>query len=185
MELKLKRINLFVFSVFVSALLSAQTRAALVNGDFAQKGVMNAAALIAGDSTAGWVRSEWSTRLGNEFHAYVYQTFSDALAPRELDRFLPTGEDVSSRAIDLKLGENAGNQTYRTGASILQTFSLGTTDRLRLKLTDDVEAPHLGGSHAALTNVSAVAVPEPVPLTFVGIGALALVGIQALRRRRA
>jgi hypothetical protein len=27
-------------------------------------------------------------------------------------------------------------------------------------------------------------VPEPVPLTFIGIGAIALVGIQALRRRR-
>jgi hypothetical protein len=183
MKLKLKRINPFVISMFASAFFSAQARAVLVNGNFAQPVVTNATALIADDSASGLAQAEWGILRGDQLPAEVYRTL--ALVPSELDRFLPAGTDGSSHAKPLQLGGNAGNQTYKTGNSILQTFSLGTTDRLRLKFTDDAEAPHLGGSHGAVANVVVRAVPEPVPLTFVGIGALALVGIQALRRRRA
>ncbi|HEY0793548.1 MAG TPA: hypothetical protein VGD78_20975 [Chthoniobacterales bacterium] len=165
--------NLIFASVLASAPLSAPAGAALVNGDSLQTDLSNAVALIAGTSTSGLLRPDWSRYFSRE-----------ASLPGELDRFLLRDEDGLGHEISSKLRQNARVPIFQTGDSVLQTFSLGTADVLALKVTDDAKASGFGRPQGALTNVKVAAVPEPVPLTFIGIGALALMGIQALRRRR-
>ena len=169
MKLKLKRIILISTSVFAFMLPSAQAKAARINGDFAQRGVTGAFALNAGDFRRSALLSEWRDHV-----------FWEASLSGEVDRLLLHGTDRLSRGTGVNLGDSARNQVYQTGDSVLQTFSLATADRLTLKLLDGTEEPVSRWSHRAVA-----AIPEPMPLTFIGIGAIALVGIQALRRRRA
>jgi hypothetical protein len=88
-------------------------------------------------------------------------------------------EENAPRSNDLRA------YAYRLSSdAVLHSVSLGITDRLTSERTHEAEAADVHGSPGGLVKVSVATVPEPVPLTFIGIGAIALVGIQALRRRR-
>lgn len=79
---------------------------------------------------------------------------------------------------------NPGNALWTPFTS---TFSLASPTTLQLTFADDPRldlVPNLASSNSAVSGISLSAIPEPAPLTLIGVGVVSLVGFQNLLKRR-
>lgn len=99
---------------------------------------------------------------------------------------LLTGNTTPSEYLFDTTGHNT-NSSDALWTPFKTTFTLTSPTTVQLKFADDPASflvSNLASSNTALSGITLSTIPEPAPLTLIGVGVVSLVGFQTLLKRR-